>query len=143
MAELTLDQAAVIVDATLAKGAEMELNPLTVSIVDSGGSLKAFKRQDGPGAALRPQVATGKAFGAVGMGRSSRALAGMAQDRPTFVAALVGVSDGRLVPVPGGVLIKNADGDIIGAVGVSGDTSDNDEAAAVAGIEAAGLEAGI
>jgi uncharacterized protein GlcG (DUF336 family) len=143
MAELTLDQATVILDATLAKGAAMELNPLTVAVVDSGGSLKAFKRQDGPGAALRPQVATGKAFGAVGMGRSSRALAGMAQERPAFIKALVGVSDGRLVPVPGGVLIKNADGDIIGAVGVSGDTSDNDEAAAVAGIEAAGLEAGI
>ena len=143
MVELTLDQAAIIVDATLAKGVEMELNPLTVSVVDSGGNLKAFKREDGPGAALRPQVATGKAFGAVGMGRSSRVLAGMAQDRPNFVNALVGVADGRLVPVPGGVLIKNGDGDIIGAVGVSGDTSDNDEAAAVAGIEAAGLEAGI
>ena len=143
MAELTLDQATVILDATLAKGAAMELNPLTVAVVDSGGSLKTFKRQDGPGAALRPQVATGKAFGAVGMGRSSRALAGMAQERPAFINALVGVSDGRLVPVPGGVLIKNAVGDIIGAVGVSGDTSDNDEAAAVAGIEAAGLEAGI
>ncbi len=143
MAELTLYQATVILDTTLAKGAELELNPLTVAVVDSGGSLKAFKRQDGPGAALRPLVATGKAFGAVGMGRSSRALGAMAQDRPHFVNALVGVSDGRLVPVPGGVLIKNAEGDIIGAVGVSGDTSDNDEAAAVAGIEAAGLEAGI
>ena len=77
------------------------------------------------------------------MGRSSRALGVLAQDRPQFVNALVGVSDGRLVPVPGGVLIKTADGDISGAVGVSGDTSDNDEAAAVAGIEAAHLEAGI
>ena len=141
MAELTLDQATIILDATLAKGAELELNPLTVSVVDSGGSLKAFKRQDGPGAALRPAIATGKAFGAIGIGRSSRALGAMAQDRPHFVNALVGVSDGRLVPVPGGVIIKNADGDFIGAVGVSGDTSDNDEAAAVAGIEAAGLEA--
>ncbi len=141
MAELTLDQATIVLDATLAKGAEMELNPLTVSVVDSGGSLKAFKRQDGPGAALRPAIATGKAFGAIGIGRSSRALGAMAQDRPHFVNALVGVSDGRLVPVPGGVIIKNADGDFIGAVGVSGDTSDNDEAAAVAGIEAAGLEA--
>ena len=143
MAELTLDQATVILDTTLAKGAELELNPLTVAVVDSGGSLKAFKRQDGPGAALRPQVATGKAFGAVGMGRSSRALGAMAQDRPHFINALVGVSDGRLVPVPGGVLIKSSGGDIIGAVGVSGDSSDNDEAAAAAGIEAAGLEAGI
>ncbi len=141
MAELTLDQATIILDATLAKGAELELNPLTVSVVDSGGSLKAFKRQDGPGAALRPAIATGKAFGAIGIGRSSRALGAMAQDRPHFVNALVGVSDGRLVPVPGGVIIKNADGDFIGAVGVSGDTSDNDEAAAVAGIEAARLEA--
>ena len=143
MTRLTLEQASAIVEATLAKGAEMALNPLTVAVLDDGGSLKAFKRQDGPGAALRPQVATGKAFGAVGMGRSSRMLDTMAKERPHFMNALVGASQGRVVPVPGGVLIKDSGGDIIGAVGVSGDTSDNDEAAAVAGIEAAGLEAGV
>ena len=142
MAKLTLDQAATIVDAAIKAGRDKGMNPLTVSVVDDGGHLKAFKREDGPGAALRPHVATGKAFGAVGMGRSSRALGAMAVERPHFVGALSGVAQGRLVPVPGGVLIKDGE-DVIGAVGVSGDTSDNDEVAAVAGIEAAGLNAGI
>ena len=94
------------------------------------------------GAALRPQIATGKAFGAVGMGLSTRAIGDRVLDRPHFGVALVGASDGRLVPVPGGVLIKDGD-EIIGAVGISGDTSDNDEAAAVAGIETANLTPGI
>lgn len=142
MAKLTLEQAQIIVNKTLDKGNEMGLNPLTVAVVDDGGNLKTFARADGPGAALRPQVATGKAFGAVGMGRSSRQLAELAQERPHFGASLVGASEGRFIPVPGGVLIKDGD-EIVGAVGVSGDTSDNDEAAAVAGIEAAGLSAGI
>ncbi len=142
MAKLTLEQAQTIISKTLAKGAEMGLNPLTVAVVDDGGNLKTFARADGPGAALRPQIATGKAFGAVGMGRSSRQLGALFEERPNFGVALVGASEGRMVPVPGGVLIKDGD-EIIGAVGVSGDTSDNDEAAAVAGIEAAGLSAGI
>lgn len=142
MARLTLEQAATIVDVTLGKGREMGMNPLTVAVVDDGGHLKAFKREDGPGAALRPQIATGKAAGAVGMGRSSRQLGAMAAERPHFVNALAAAAQGRLIPVPGGVLIKDGD-EIVGAVGVSGDTSDNDELAAVAGIEAAGLSAGI
>ena len=142
MARLTLEQAATIVDVSLAKGREMGLNPLTVAVVDDGGHLKAFKREDGPGAALRPQIATGKAAGAVGMGRSSRRLGEMAAERPHFVNALAAAAQGRLVPVPGGVLIEDG-GEIVGAVGVSGDTSDNDETVAVAGIEAAGLSAGI
>ena len=142
MARLTLDQAETIVSQALAKGKEMGLRPLTVAVVDDGGNLKAFAREDGPGAALRPQIATGKAFGAVGMGISSRALNERVLERPHFGVALVGASNGRLVPVPGGVLIKDGD-EVVGAVGISGDTSDNDEAAAVAGIEAAGLQAGI
>lgn len=142
MAGLTLDQADTIVRQALARGREMGLKPLTVAVVDDGGNLKAFAREDGPGAALRPQIATGKAFGAVGMGISSRALNERVLERPHFGVALVGASNGRLVPVPGGVLIKNGD-EVVGAVGISGDTSDNDEEAAVAGIEAAGLEAGI
>ncbi len=142
MAGLTLDQADTIVRQALARGREMGLKPLTVAVVDDGGNLKAFAREDGPGAALRPQIATGKAFGAVGMGISSRALNERVLERPHFGVALVGASNGRLVPVPGGVLIKNGD-EVIGAVGISGDTSDNDEEAAVAGIEAAGLQAGI
>lgn len=142
MAGLTLDQADTVVRQALARGREMGLKPLTVAVVDDGGNLKAFAREDGPGAALRPQIATGKAFGAVGMGISSRALNERVLERPHFGVALVGASNGRLVPVPGGVLIKNGD-EVIGAVGISGDTSDNDEEAAVAGIEAAGLQAGI
>lgn len=142
MAKLTLEQAQTIIDKTLAKGKEMGLRPLTVAVVDDGGNLKTFARADGPGAALRPQIATGKAFGAVGMGLSSRAIGERVAERPQFGVALVGASEGRLIPVPGGVLIKSGD-EVIGAVGVSGDTSDNDEAAAVAGIEAAGLTAGI
>jgi uncharacterized protein GlcG (DUF336 family) len=143
MAKLTLEQADKIIEVALATGKQMKMNPLTIAVVDDGGSLKAFKRQDGPGAALRPAIAFGKAFGAVGMGRSSRALSQMAAERPHFIGALANVADGRLVPVPGGVLIKDSTGDIIGAVGVSGDTSDNDEAAAKAGIESVGLVAGI
>jgi uncharacterized protein GlcG (DUF336 family) len=142
MAKLTLDQAMTIVQKTLEKGTELGLNPLTIAVVDDGGNLKAFARADGPGGALRPQIATGKAFGAVGMGISSRAIAERAVERPHFGVALVGASEGRLVPVPGGVLIKDG-GEIIGAIGVSGDSSDNDEAAAAAGIEAAGLTPGI
>lgn len=142
MAKLTLDQATKIVEVVLETSHKMGLNPMTVAVVDDGGHLKAFKREDGPGAALRPHIAYGKAFGAVGMGRSSRALGAMAAERPHFVNALVGVSGGQLVPVPGGVLIKDGE-EVVGAVGVSGDTSDNDEAAAVAGIEAAGLKAGV
>ena len=142
MSKLTLEQGNAIVSKSLEKGNELGLNPLTVAVVDDGGNLKAFAREDGPGAALRPQIATGKAFGAVGMGLSSRAINERVLERPHFGVALVGASDGRLVPVPGGVLIKDGD-EIIGAVGVSGDTSDNDEAAAIAGIEAAGLTAGV
>lgn len=142
MAKLTLEQANTIVSESLRKGNEMGLNPLTVAVVDDGGNLKAFAREDGPGAALRPQIATGKAFGAVGMGLSTRAIGDRVLDRPHFGVALVGASEGRLVPVPGGVLIKDGD-EIIGAVGISGDTSDNDEAAAVAGIETANLTPGI
>lgn len=142
MAKLTLEQAQTIIAKAYEKAAEMGLNPLTIAVLDDGGNLKAFARADGPGAPMRPQVAIGKAFGAVGMGRSSRQIGEMFQDRPHFGTSLVGVSEGRLVPVPGGVLIKSGD-EIVGAVGVSGDTSDNDEAAAVAGIEAAGLTAGV
>ena len=141
MSRLTLERANVVVAKALEKGREMNLKPLTVAVLDDGGNLKSFAREDGPGAALRPQIAIGKAFGAVGMGLSSRALNERVLERPHFGVALVGASGGRLVPVPGGVLIKDGD-EIVGAVGISGDTSDNDEAAAIAGIEAAGLNFG-
>lgn len=138
---ITLRVANRIIDAAIAKGREMSMNPLTVAVVDDGGNLKAMKREDGRGAAMRPQIALGKAFAAVGMGRSTRALQDMAQQRPWFSASLVSVAQGGYVPVPGGVLIIDRRGNVIGAVGVTGDTADNDEVAAVAGVEAAGMKA--
>ena len=138
MSGLTLEQASRIVDAALGKGAELGFKPLTVVVLDDGGNMKAMKRQDGAGP-FRPQVALGKAWGAVGMGTPSRFIEKQAQDRPYFVNALAAASGGRVVPVAGGVLIRDGEGAIIGSVGISGDISDNDETAAIAGIRAAGL----
>jgi uncharacterized protein GlcG (DUF336 family) len=140
MTSLTLEHAATIVDGALAHAAKLGLNPLTVAVLDAGGHLVAFKRQDRSGI-LRPQIAQGKAWGALGMGMGGRGLAQRAEMAPAFYAALASVSDGRVIPVPGGVLIKDAAGDIIGAVGISGDMPNNDEACAVHGIEKAGLKA--
>jgi len=139
MAHLTLAQASTILDGVLQDGRRRGLQPLSVAVVDAGGHLVAFKREDGPGAALRPAIAIGKAFGAVGLGRSSRAIGEMAIEQPHFVASVVAASAGRLIPVPGGVLARDDGGAIVGAAGVTGDTSENDEAAAIAGIKAAGL----
>lgn len=141
MTKLTLDQASTIIDAALAKRVELGLKPLAVAVLDDGGTLKAFKWEDGSGGPLRPPLAFGKAFGAVGMGMPSRQIEQRWLDRPHFGAALAGASGGRVIPVAGGVLIRNADGEVIGAVGISGDLSDNDAKCAVAGIEAAGLVA--
>jgi uncharacterized protein GlcG (DUF336 family) len=140
MSSLTLAQASTIVDAALAKGRATDCAPLTVAVLDSGGHLVAFKREDRSGI-LRPDIAHGKAWCALGMGFGSRELAERATKAPMFITALAAVSQGRMVPVPGGVLIRNAGGDVLGAVGISGDISDKDEACAVAGIAAAGLEA--
>jgi len=140
MSDFGLDQARRIIAAALEKGAALGLKPLSVAVLDAGGNLKAFERQDGA-SVLRFQVAHGKAFGAIGMGIGSRALFERAQQQPYFVQALNGLAGGAVVPVPGGVLVKTAAGAIVGAVGVTGDTSDNDEICAIAGIEAAGLVA--
>jgi uncharacterized protein GlcG (DUF336 family) len=137
---LTLAQASRIVDAALEKGHEIRCAPLTVAVLDAGGHLVALKREDRSGI-MRPDIAIGKAWGALGMGFGSRELFERAAKQPMFITALAAVSAGRLIPVPGGVLIKDAAGDIIGGVGISGDTSDRDEACAVAGIQAAGLAA--
>ncbi len=137
---LTLTQAQTIVDHTIKRGREKNMRPLTVAVLDARGCLIAYAMEDG--GLLREVVAKGKAYGALGLGRSSRAIEQLAKDRPHFINAIIEASGGRLVPVPGGVLIKQGAA-IIGAVGVSGDTSDNDEAAAVAGIQAAGLTAGL
>jgi len=139
---VTLAQASTIVDVALKKGRETNCAPLTVAVLDAGGHLVAFKREDRSGI-LRFDIAYGKAWGALGMGFGSRELAERSAKMPVFITALTTISGGRLVPVPGGVLIKDADGAVLGAVGISGDTSDKDEACAVAGIEAAGLKAAV
>jgi uncharacterized protein GlcG (DUF336 family) len=139
---VTLAQASTIVDIALKKGRDTNCAPLTVAVLDAGGHLVAFKREDKSGI-LRYDIANGKAWGALGMGFGSRELADRAGKNPLFFGVLATVSQGRLIPVPGGVLIKDADGAVLGAVGISGDTSDKDETCAVAGIEAAGLKAAV
>ena len=137
---VTLAQAATIVDTALKKGRDTNCAPLTVAVLDAGGHLVAFKREDRSGI-LRFDIAYGKAWGALGMGFGSRELGDRAAKNPLFFGVLASVAQGRLVPVPGGVLIKDASGGVLGAVGISGDTSDKDEVCAVAGIEAVGLKA--
>ena len=135
---LTLEQASVIVDEGLAKARESKFRPMCVAVLDGGGHLKALKREDGA-SILRPTIAVGKAWGAIGMGESSRRLSERLKDRPAFLGALSTMSQGKVVPVAGGVLIMRQN-EIIGAVGVSGGTADEDEVCAIAGIQAAGLE---
>lgn len=140
MSGISLEQARRIVAGVLSAGRERGLAPLSVIVLDAGGNVKMFEREDGA-SNLRFQVAHGKAYGALGLGIGSRALMRRAEQQPTFVNAVTAAFGGALVPVPGGVLVRDADGDLVGAVGVTGDTSDNDEAAAVSGIEAGGLAA--
>ena len=138
MTALTPHQASTIVDKALKKGRELKLQPLTVVVLDAGGQLKALKREDGS-SLLRPEIAGGKAWGVLGMGFGGREFARRAAANPVFLQALMAASGGRIVPVPGGVLIRDGAGEIIGSVGISGDTSDKDEACAVHGIRSAGL----
>lgn len=140
MTAITLAQAETIVDAALRDGRHRGFAPLTVVVLDPGGHAVVIKREDRSGI-LRVEIATGKAWGALGMGIASRELGVRATKVPHFFAALAAASHGRVVPVAGGVLIRDAGGEVIGAVGISGDTSDNDEVCAVAGIAAAGLVA--
>ena len=135
---LPLAYAERIADATLAAGREAGLLPLTVVVLDSGGQMVVLKREDGSGI-LRAEIARGKAHGALGMGLGSRVIRDRLKERPAFQAAIAAASEGRFIPVPGGVLICRPDGAVIGAVGVSGDASDKDEYAAIAGVRAAGL----
>ncbi len=139
MADLTLDTARRIMDAALAKAGELKLKPLVITILDARGAVKLTAAQDGT-SLMRAEIAHGKAYGALGMGMGSRALFQRAQEQAYFIDAVNTIARGALVPVPGGVLIQSGAA-LLGAVGVSGDTSDNDEACAVAGIEAAGLKA--
>lgn len=139
---LKLEQASQIIDAALLKAHELKLKPMSVAVLDAGGHLVAFKRED-RSSILRPQIAQAKAWGSLAMGISGRALAERAASHPAFVAALGTISEGRIAPVPGGVLIFDQDGFVLGAVGVTGDVSDQDEVCAIAGIESVGLKAGI
>src|SRR6202795_3590422 len=139
MADLTLETARKILDVALAKGVEKKLKPLVVAVLDARGCIKALAAQDGT-SLLRSEIAHGKAYGALAMGLGSRALFQRAQEQAYFVSAVNTLARGQMVPVPGGVLIQQGSV-LLGAVGISGDTSDNDEACAVAGIEAAGLKA--
>jgi len=140
MSNIQLEQARKILDASLLRARSLSLQPMTVAVLDAGGHLVALGREDGSGL-LRPQIAIGKAWGALGMGRGSRELSKRAESHPAFFQALTAASDGRIFPVAGGVLIRNEASQLVGAVGVSGDVPDNDEACAIAGIEGASLRA--
>src|SRR5205085_5317951 len=114
---LTLEQASIIIDKALEKGRELKLQPLTVVVLDAGGQMKAMKRDD-RSSLLRPEIAGGKAWGVLGMGFGGREFARRAAANPVFLQALMAASGGRIVPVPGGVLIRDASGDIVGSVGI-------------------------
>src|SRR6201985_3456670 len=139
MSDLTLDVARKILDAALAKAVERKLKPLVVTVLDSRVAGKVTAAKDGT-SLMRAEIAHGKAYGALAMGMGSRALFQRAQEQAYFIDAVNTIAQGRLIPVPGGVLIQAA-ATLLGAIGVSGDTSDNDEICAIAGIEAAGLKA--
>lgn len=137
---ITIRKARTIIKAALANAREAEMKPLAITIIDAGGHLKAFEREDGA-SNYRFAVSNGKASVAVGMGMGSRAMFNRAEQQAYFVSAVGALEGTSVIPVPGGVLVKDKKGTILGAVGISGDTSDNDEAAAIAGIEAAGFVA--
>jgi uncharacterized protein GlcG (DUF336 family) len=137
---LSLSKASEIVDAALARARSENFDPLAVAVLDAGGHLVAYKREDGAGI-VRFDIAFGKAWGSLGMGFGTRELAERAVKNPGFITVLASVSGGRMVPSPGGVLILDEAGSVIGAVGISGDLGDNDELCAIAGIETAGLAA--
>jgi uncharacterized protein GlcG (DUF336 family) len=136
---LTLAQSSTIIDAALQKGREIKCAPLTVAVLDAGGHLIAFKREDRAGI-LRFDIAYGKAWGALGMGFGTREHAARAEKAPGFINAIAAASGGRIIPSPGGVLVLDGS-DVIGAVGISGDTGERDEECALAGIAAVGLKA--
>ncbi|MEM0978587.1 MAG: heme-binding protein [Pseudomonadota bacterium] len=140
MADISLTKAKRIISATFTKGKEAGLKPLSVAVLDSGGNLVAFERQDGasPG---RFQIAFGKAFGCVMLGMTGTQIRDRAEQQAYFVNAVNGAFEGKMVPVPGGILVKDSRGRVVGSVGVTGDTSENDAMAGSAGIEAANLVA--
>jgi uncharacterized protein GlcG (DUF336 family) len=140
MATLKLSQANTIIEVALAEARKRNFAPLAIAILDSGGHLVAFQREDGAGFA-RYNIAYGKAWGAIGMGFGTRELMERAGKFPSFVAAISTATEGRMIPSPGGVLIMGSDREVVGAVGISGDLGPNDELCAVVGIEAVGFSA--
>ncbi|HEY8519379.1 MAG TPA: heme-binding protein [Gammaproteobacteria bacterium] len=140
MSELTLVKANTIIAKALEKARQMGIKPVTVVVLDEAGHLKAMQREDGA-SMFRFDVATGKAWAAVGMGASSRALAARAKDNPNFFITLAATAQGKFLPQIGGVLIRNAQGEILGAAGASGGTGEEDEAICIYGIEQAGFTA--
>jgi uncharacterized protein GlcG (DUF336 family) len=135
-----LSDASIIIDTALTEGRARSFAPLVVAVLDAGGHLVAYKREDGAGIA-RFDIAYGKAWGSLGMGFGTRELTERAAKNPAFISVLATVSGGRMVPSPGGVLILDGEGQVVGAVGISGDIGDNDELCAIAGIEQAGFRA--
>jgi uncharacterized protein GlcG (DUF336 family) len=140
MTMFKLSDATIIIDAALAEARSRAFAPLAVAVLDAGGHLIAYKREDGAGI-VRFDIAYGKAWGSLGMGFGTRELTERAAKNPAFITVLATVSGGRMVPSPGGVLVVNEDGIVIGAVGISGDIGDNDETCAIVGIEKAGFRA--
>lgn len=136
---LSLEAATIITDEALRLGRELNLLPLSVVVLDAGGRIVTVKSEDGSGI-MRFDVAYGKAWGALGMGISSRLIRDRLSNRPVFQTALAAAADGKLIPVPGGVLVEDHDGYTIGAVGISGDTSEKDEYCAILGIKKAALK---
>ena len=137
---ISLSQSRTLIEAALAKGRALDLNPLSVVVLDPRAAMVAMMSEDGV-SQMRARIAHGKANAAIALGMGTRALMNRAEQQAYFIQAINGVAGGDMVPVPGGVLIQDQDGTLLGAVGISGDTSDNDEAAAIAGIEAVGLNA--
>lgn len=141
MTVLSLTTAQKIIEAALAHSKAQGYKPMGIALLDEAGQLKAFAREDGA-SMFRFDIARAKAWGAVGMGASSRVLAQRAKDNPNFFVSLAATAEGKFLAQPGAVLVKNAAGEVLGAVGASGGTGDEDEAICIAGIEAAGLIAG-
>ncbi|QXI19225.1 GlcG/HbpS family heme-binding protein [Pseudomonas hamedanensis] len=140
MSALTLKVAVNLVSEAISAGRGINAAPLTIAVLDTGGHLIALQREDGA-SLLRPNIAIGKAWGAIALGKGSRLLAQDAQQRPAFFAALNSMGEGSVVPAPGGVLIRNQTGEVLGAIGISGDLSDVDEQVAIRAVEALDLRA--
>ena len=137
---ISLDQAKVVVESTIAEARKLDLKPVSVIVLDPRGSIVSAGSEDGV-SAMRAQIAHGKANAEIQLGMGTRALMNRAEQQAYFIQAMNGLAGGDMVPVPGGLLLRDASGALLGAVGISGDTSDNDEAAALGGVAAAGLAA--